>query len=267
MQPMLNIALRAARLASENIQHASEKVQIIRSEKSELNEFITETSIKTEQIIAQTLQKAYPNHEVIGQFTGAYKASSDVAEATWQISAIDSIKNFSVGLPDIAICLAGTIKGKTEHCVILNPTTGEEFTASRGHGAILNGRRIRVNEQKGLEEALCVTNFQYEPGNSNTLTLQQELTALLNDNRSTLLNTGSAALNFAYTAAGRYDAAFATKLQPSCALASELLLQEAGSLAGDLSGGTSHKEKLELVCANAKLFKPLLKAIRKATTA
>ncbi|MGB1237252.1 MAG: inositol monophosphatase family protein [Pseudomonadales bacterium] len=262
MQPMLNIALRAARQASEQIVRASEKIEIIRSEKDEVANFITEAATKAEQSIAHTLQKAYPNHLVIGEFTGEYKAAKSDIEATWHISAVDSVANFSAGLPNVCICLAAVIKGKTEHAMIINSATGEEFSASRGHGAVLNGRRIRASEHKGLEGALLASGFDH--GKSTPTQLESyfnvvKATSLLKGN---IQNTGSAALNFAYTAAGRFDGAFASRLQPAAALGGALLAQEAGCLVADLEGGANHKRSGDLVAANAKVFKPLIQALR-----
>ena len=262
MQPMLNIALRAARLASEQVQRASEKLEIIRSEKSEVSELIEETALKTEQTIVHTIQKAYPNHALQGQFSGDYKPVGDKTEATWYISAIDNVANFTNGLPQLAVCLAAVIKGKVEHAIILNPITGEEFTASRGHGAVLNGRRIRVSDKKGLEGCTIATNFADNSGDTVQLDSYLAITRDLHQQHGMLHNSGSAALNFANTAAGRIDGAFAGKLQQATCLSCALLVQEAGGLIGDLAGGPNYKKSGELVTGNAKIFKALVQAIR-----
>jgi myo-inositol-1(or 4)-monophosphatase len=260
MQPMLNIALRAARLASDQIQRAQDKVAIIRSEKSELAEFIQETTLTTEQSIAHTIQKAYPKHAIQGQFSGDHNPNSGSAEATWYVSAIDNLDNFSNGLPQIAVCLAAVIKGKIEHALILNPVTGEEFTASRGYGAVLNGRRIRVTDNRGLENATIATNFSDTSGNIDKLNNYVNMATKLHQNRGVLLNTGSAALNFANTAAGKNDGSFADNLQQATVLSGALLTQEAGGLVGDLAGGPNFKKSAQLVAGNAKVFKALVKA-------
>ena len=262
MQPMLNIALRAARLASEQVQRASERLEIIRSEKSEVSELIEETALKTEQTIVHTIQKAYPNHALQGQFTGDYPSIGKQTEATWYISAIDNIANFSNGLPQLAVCMAAVIKGKVEHALILNPITGEEFTASRGHGAVLNGRRIRVSDKKGLEGTLIATNFADTSGDTVQLESYQAMVKDLHQNRGTLQNSGSAALNFANTAAGRIDGGFAAKLQQATSLSAALLVQEAGGLIGDLAGGPNYKKTGELDTGTAKVIKALVQAIR-----
>ncbi len=264
MQPMLNIALRAARLASEQIQRAQDKIEIIRFEKSEVAELIQETALNAEQTIVHTIQKAYPNHALQGQFSGDNKSHSDKTEASWYISPIDDINNFSSGLPDIAVCLVAVIKGKIEHAVIINPTTGDEYTASKGYGAVLNGRRIRVADNKGLEGSIITTDFSDMSGDKSQLDKHISMATQLHAKQGVLKNSGSAALNFANVAAGRTDGSFAKKLQPATVLASALLIQEAGGLTGDLAGGANFKKSSDLVTGNAKIFKALVKALHSA---
>ena len=261
MQPMLNIALRAARLASEQIQRAQNKVEIIRFEKGDVSELIQETAETVEKTIVHTIQKAYPNHSLEGEFSGNHQSVGNKTEGTWYISAVDNVNNFSVGLPQIAVCLAGVIRGKVEHAVIINPVTGEEFTASRGYGAIFDGRRIRVSTRKSLEGATIATDFADTSGDQSQLEKHLHMATKLHENRGVLQNSGSAALNFANAAAGRIDGGFASNLQQATVLSSALLLQEAGGLVGDLNGGADFKKSGELVAGNAKIFKPLLKTL------
>ena len=262
MQPMLNIALRAARSASEQIQRAQDRVSILRSEKSELAEFIQETTLTTEQSIVYTIQKAFPNHSLEGQFSGDHPPIGTKDAGRWYISAIDNLDNFSNGLPQVAVCLAAVIKGKIEHALILNPVTGEEFTASRGYGAVLNGRRIRVTDNRGLENATVAAHFCDTSGNVDKLGSYLNMATKLHQSRGILLNSGSAALNFANTAAGKNDGSFAEDLQQSTVLSSALLVQEAGGLVGDLAGGPDFKRSAQLVAGNSRVFKALVQARR-----
>ena len=258
---MLNIALRAARLASEQVQHAQGKVEVIRLEKSEITELIEDTAISAEKTIAYTIQKAFPNHALQGEYSGDYAPTGTKTEATWHMSAFDNLANFSNGIPQIAICLAVTINAKVQHAVIINPVTGEEFTASRGYGAVLNGRRIRVTDCKGLENSTISTNFADNTADKTLLDKHLNMIAKLHANRGVLQNTGSTALNFANVAAGRIDGSYADKLQIATTLACSLLIQEAGGLAGDLNGEPSFKKSKSLATGNAKVFKALIKAI------
>ncbi len=262
MQPMLNIALRAARLASDQIQRAQAKVEIIRFEKGDISELIQETAENVEQTIVHTIQKAYPNHSLQGEFSGNYQSTRDKTEGSWFISAFDNVNNFSVGLPQFAVCIAGIIRGKVEHAVIINPVTGEEFTASRGYGAIFDGRRIRVSQRKGLEGATILTDFADTSGDETQLANHLHMATKLHQSRGVLQNSGSAALNFANAAAGRIDGSFARNLQQATVLSAALLLQEAGGLVGDLSGDTNFKKSAALVTGNAKVFKALVQSLR-----
>ncbi|MEM5530270.1 inositol monophosphatase family protein [Gammaproteobacteria bacterium AS21] len=261
MQPMLNIALRAARLASEHIQRAQEKVNVIRFEKSEVSELIEETAQQAEEAIAATIQKAYPAHSIQAQYNGEFKANNANPDAVWHISVIDNVKNFKMGLPQVAICLAGVIKGKVEHAVIINPATGQEFTASKGYGSVLDGRRIRVADKRGLEDAYIATDFSDTSANNHKLDSYLNITSKIHKNRGVLLNSGSPALNFADVAAGKIDGSYSENLQQATVLAASLLIQEAGGLVGDLTGGANFKKTSSLIGGNAKVFKSLVQTV------
>ena len=261
MQPMLNIALRAARLASEQVQRAQDKLEVIRSEQSEVSQLIAETTEKSEQTIAHTIQKAYPNHALQGQFTGDFRSQGKLTEASWYISAIDNPLAFSNSSGQIAICMAVVIKGKIEHAVIINPLTGEEFTASRGYGAVLSGRRVRVTENRGLESSNICCNYNDTSGNKEKLERHINMTRTMHQQKGTLQNSDSAALIFAQTAAGRNDGCYAENLQQATVLSAALLIQEAGGLVGDLKGGPDFKKSSSLVGASPKVFKAIIKAL------
>ena len=260
MQPMLNIALRAARLASEQVQRAQDKLEVIRTEKSEVSELIAETTEKSEQTIAHTIQKAFPNHSLQGQYSGDYKSKGKSTEAVWYISAIDNPVAFANSSGQIAICMAVIIKGKIEHAVIINPLTGEEFTASRGYGTVLSGRRVRVTDNRGLESSDICCNYKDTTGNDEKLERFVKMTRIMHQNRGSLQNSGSAALSFAQTAAGRNDGCYAEDLQQATVLSAALLIQEAGGLVGDLKGEPNFKKSSSLVGASPKVFKAIIQA-------
>lgn len=266
MQPMLNIALRAARLAGEHILRASERLDLIKSEQGNLREFINETATQAEMAIVHTIQKAYPQHLIECEFTGQHGEADEknAEQVTWQVTPIDSLTNFSTGLPLHAICIAGSLKGKVQHAVILNPISGEEFTASRGYGAQFNGRRIRCSQQKGLEGAQFATSFISRKVDRENLTLLSTAMGSIAAANGILHNGGSAAMNLAYTAAGRFDGSFHRQLNPTVMAAALLLNQESGALLGDLSGGAHYRQSGDLLCANPKVFKALVQALRQS---
>ncbi|WP_082400169.1 inositol monophosphatase family protein [Neptunomonas antarctica] len=261
---MLNIALRAARIAGEQIARSAERIDLIKSEQSSISDFLNETATKAEQTIAYSIQKAYPAHSLIGEFSGEYKSLEEKSDVTWHVNPIDSISNFSNGLPVFAICLSAEIKGRLEHALILNPITGEEFTASRGNGAHLNGKRLRVSNKRTLEQAVICSSFL----NSRTEKAQFETFKLIMSQIQSadgiLHNNGSVALNMAYTAAGRMDGFLQIGIRPDILNAGALLIQESGGLLGDFRGGNDFRKTGNTVAGNAKLFKALLKAIQPA---
>lgn len=268
MQPMLNIALRAARLAGEQINRAAERLDLIKAEQSNVVDFLHHTASQAEQTIAYTIQKAYPTHSLEGQYSGAYAPVREEAEHVhWQITPIDSATNFCNGLPTFALCLSATLKGKTEHALILNPISGEEFTASRGQGASINGKRMRVSTRRTLEGAIIGTSFLNSEREKAQFPRYRGLIDSLHQANGILHNNGSAALNMAYTASGRMDGVLQIGLDPHINVAGALLLQEAGALIGDFNGTHAYKTSGDIVAANPKLFKALIQATHSSSHA
>jgi len=144
MEPMINIALRAARKVGENIMRASDDLDRIEVVEKSVNDFVSEVDINAEQEIIYHLQKAYPDHAILGEESG--HIGNQDAEYKWIIDPLDGTTNFVRGIPHYAVSIACMHRGKLEHAVVLDPVRREEFTASRGRGTQLNGRRIRVSK-------------------------------------------------------------------------------------------------------------------------
>lgn len=262
---MVNIALRAARLAAEQIARATERLDLIKSEQADVATFINDLCLQAERTIAHTLQKAYPHHSILGDYSGLTRPISEgPSPCEWQVSPIDSLINFANAVPSFALSMTGRINGKVTHALVLNPITGDEFTASRGEGAQLNGKRLRVSSTRVLQGALIGTGFLGRKsdieGLDTEIALQQELVRA----GATPFNTGSVALNLAYTAAGRLDGFLQLGLKQTEQDAGLLLIQEAGGLVGDTAGGNNHRDSGKLVAGNPKMFKTLLKAMHPA---
>jgi len=262
MQPMVNIALRAARTAGEQIVRAVERLDLVKSDQAEVAKLLSETCQKAELSIVHTIQKAYPNHKVIGEYTGEHAAISEGSEFCWTINPVDSISNFSNGLPVFAISMAGQQNKRIEHSLILNPITGEEFTASRGYGAQLNGKRLRVSNHKTVNESLIGTGFFNRASDKGHLEAYLNIFRDITTTGGTIYNGGSPALNLAYTAAGRIDGFYQMGLNLWEMEAGILLVQEAGGLVGDFSGGNNFRTKGHLIAGNPKMFKALLKGLQ-----
>lgn len=269
MQPMVNIALRAARQASEQIERALERLDLIKNEQGSVAKFLNDTCVSVEKNIARTIQKAYPHHSIMGEYSGKHEAETEEGPTPceWQIHTIDSITHFSNALPSFALCLTGRVRGKIEHALIINPITGEEFTASRGQGAQLNGKRLRVGTRKSLDGALIGTGHLGRSSDLDNLELQLNITRSIVTAGASTFSTGSVALNLAYTAAGRLDAMLQPGVNPEEMEAGLLILQEAGGLASDFSGGANQKTNGQLVAGNPKIFKALLTTINSAVKA
>ena len=257
MEPMLTMALRAARKGAEVIDKALQHRDLIKIEEKARNDYVTEVDKAVEKEVIYHLKKAYPDHSFLGEEGGSQ--SNGDSDYQWIIDPIDGTTNFIYGIPHYAISIACTYKGKLEHAVILDPSKREEFTASRGKGAMLNERRIRVSNKTSLQGALIATGI---PFNERSLA---HLTPYLNSMESVLLQKssgirrqGSAALDLAYVAAGRYDGYWEISLNPWDIAAGILLVQEAGGLVSDFHGGNTMLTSGNLVCGPNKVFKPLL---------
>lgn len=258
MQPMLTIALRAARQAGEYIVRASDRLDILAVSEKSSNDYVTEVDRSAEDIILKLLQKTYPDHGFLAEESGAKNIDS---EYCWIIDPLDGTTNFIRGIPHYAVSIACQHQGKLEHAVVYNPVTREEFTASRGRGAQLNGRRIRVSARTHLDGALLGTGIPFRGHQADQLTGYLSTLGELAPEVAGIRRAGSAALDLAYVAAGRFDAFWEMGLQPWDMAAGLLLIQEAGGLVSDFEGGNRYLETGNVVCGNPKCFKHVLKVV------
>ena len=264
MQPMVNIALRGARNAGEQIARAVERLDLIKSEQASVIEFLEDTCKQAERTLVNAIHKAYPDHQVDGEYTGSHKPEEKVCDVIWTINPIDSISNFSNGLPEFALSIACHQRGKLEHAIILNPITGEEFTASRGNGAQLNGKRLRVSNRKLLDGSLIGSGFFNRNSDKAHLDNFQQIFKNITLESGSIYSGGSPALNLAYTAAGRLDGFFQIGLNQWEMEAGLLMIQESGGLLADFTGNNQYMKSGNLVVGNPKILKALLQSIRPA---
>lgn len=256
MQPMLNIAVRAARNAGNIIARSVDRLDQITINVKADNDFVSEVDRQAEQEIIHTIRKAYPNHSILGEESGAHEGD----EFQWIIDPLDGTTNFLHGFPQFAVSIGLKHKGRLEQAVVYDPLRQELFTASRGGGAQLNDRRIRVSKRNDLDGALLGTGFPFKQ--------QQHLDTYLHTFKALFPMTagirraGSAALDLAYVAAGRLDGFWEIGLNPWDMAAGVLLVQESGGLVSDFSGGNEFFSTGNLVAANPKVFKAMLQKIR-----
>lgn len=260
MEPMINIALRAARRAGENIVRASDDLDRFEIQNKGVNNFVTEVDINAEKEIIYHLNKAYPDHAILGEETGL--TGDAEAEYRWVIDPLDGTTNFIRGIPHYAISLACLYRGKIEHAVVLDPVRQEEFTASRGRGAQLNGRRIRVSSRKSLDGALLGTGIPFKNHCDDKLAPYAKTIEILAAQCAGIRRAGAASLDLAYVAAGRLDAFWEIGLAEWDIAAGALLVREAGGLVTDIEGSDNYLSSGNIVCGTPKCFKSVLQTVK-----
>jgi len=260
MEPMITIALRAARKAGDLIVRASDDLDRVEVQAKGVNDFVTEVDVRAEQEIIYHLRKAYPDHAILAE-EGGLTGSAD-AEYCWVVDPLDGTTNFIHGIPHYAVSIACLYRGRMEHAVIIDPVRREEFIASRGRGAQLNGRRMRVSELASLEGALLGTGIPYKDHCDDKLQPYSESIRVLAGQSAGIRRAGAAALDLAYVAAGRLDAFWEVGLARWDIAAGALLVREAGGLVADIDGSDNYLDSGNIVCGNPKCFKAVLQAVK-----
>jgi myo-inositol-1(or 4)-monophosphatase len=257
MHPILNIAVRAARRAGSVINRASLDGSLeVRAKQA--RDYVTQVDRAAEESIIDVVRKAYPDHAFLAEESGP--TGADQAEFRWIIDPLDGTTNFIHGFPQYCVSIAVEQRGALAHAVVYDPVRNELFTASKGRGAFLNDRRIRVSKCARLQDALVGTGFPFKELTRLDLYVRQ-LRALM-ERASGVRRAGAAALDLAYVACGRLDAFWELGLSPWDMAAGSLLIQEAGGLVGDLKGEAGFLESGDICAAAPKLFPALLEAMR-----
>ena len=262
MQPMVNMALRAAYSAAVIIRHAHQNLDNRKVQAKYKNDFITNVDRASEKTIISSLQKAYPNHGFFSEEGGIMEGKGDDKDYLWIIDPLDGTTNFIQGIPVFAISIACQYRGRIEHAVVLDPLRDEAFCASRGQGATLNSRRIRVNNRKNLEGALIGTGIPFSGSNLHYLDGYLSMMRSLLGDTAGIRRVGAASLDLAYVACGRLDAFWEFGLKNYDMAAGAMLIQEAGGLCSDFNGVHNFLDKGQIVAANPKCFKQVLQRIR-----
>lgn len=256
MHPMLNTAITAARKAGDIISRYSDRVDQLDIEEKEQSDFVSQVDRMAEEVIIDTLRRAYRDHSILAEETGHHKGDSTYE---WIIDPLDGTTNYLYGIPQYSVSIALTLEGKLYQSVIYDPSKGDLFTASRGQGATLNNKRIRVSPRSSIDNALLVTGIPYKSGQDMDLYL--ETLKALAPGTAGIRRPGSAALDLAYVAAGRYDGFWEFGLNKWDIAAGVLMVQEAGGLISDMFAGESHMESGDIVAATPKVFRDMHKRI------
>ena len=256
MQPLLNIAVRAARRAGELIVRSLNRLESLTVSSKERNDFVTEVDRAAEQEIIGSIRRLYPQHAFLAEESGR---SGGEHETLWIIDPLDGTTNFLHGFPVFAVSIACQIRGRLEHAVVYDPMRGELFTASRGAGAHLDNHRMRVSKARALEGALIATGFPYR---ANTRYLDAYLAMLkaVTLQVAGVRRPGAAALDLAYVAAGRVDAFWELGLAPWDTAAGTLLIQEAGGHIGTLAGA-EYRQEGHIVAGSPKVYAALVELL------
>ena len=255
MHPYLNTAVKAARRAGEIIVRGLARFEGVETASKGLNDFVTSIDHAAEAAIIETLGDAYPHHAFLAEESGA----SGTGEIIWIIDPLDGTTNFMHGFPTFAVSIACQMGGRMEHAVIYDPMRQEIFTASRGQGAYLESRRLRVSRQRTLDGALIGTGFPYRD-NLHLLDPYMAMMKAVIQRASGLRRPGSAALDLAYVAAGRTDGFWEIGLKPWDTAAGTLLIRESGGLVATLDGG-EYKQGGNIVAGTPRVFNELIEAL------
>jgi myo-inositol-1(or 4)-monophosphatase len=254
MHPLLNIATKAARRAGDIIMRGLDRLDTVTITEKQPNDFVTDVDQRAEQTIINIIRQSYPNHGILAEESGNSETSDDYL---WIIDPLDGTRNFIHGLPHFCVSIAVKFKGRIEIGLVYDPVRQEIFTASRGEGAKLNDRRIRVSDRTELNGAFLATGFPARTQSNS----DKQLTILktLNQESVDLRQPGSAALDLAYVAAGRFDGYWEFDLCPWDIAAGILLVKEAGGLVTDIQGQEDYFNNGSVVAANAKLIKKMFR--------
>ena len=259
MHPYLNIAIKAARRAGNLISRASLDLGRVAVEAKAPSDFVTEIDRAAEAAIIETLMEAYPDHAIEAEESGR-SDGSEHAECVWVIDPLDGTTNFIHGFPQYAVSIALKRNGVLDQAVIYDLPRNELFTASKGRGAFLNDKRIRVSARTRMNEALIGTGFPFSE--NDRLDVYLAMFREIAQKTAGIRRPGAAALDLAWVAAGRIDAFWELGLKPWDMAAGALLVQEAGGLVSDLDGEAGYLSSGNLVAGGPKIFAQLLPIVQ-----
>ena len=249
---MLNTAIKAARRGAAVINRASFDIDRVQVTEKSHNDFVTDIDHAAEQAIIEVLSKAYPDHAILAEESGPSANLHDENENVWIIDPLDGTTNFIHGFPQYCVSIALQQRGQITQAVVYDPTRNDLFTASKGAGAYLNEKRIRVTKRDKVADGLIGTGFQYR--GKDGLDEYLQMFRVMTENCAGLRRPGSAALDLAYVAAGRLDGFFEKGLKPWDMAAGSLLITESGGIMGTFAGESDYLYKGDVIAGTPKVF-------------
>ncbi|WP_157264466.1 inositol monophosphatase family protein [Azohydromonas aeria] len=258
LHPMLNIAIKAARAAGAIINRASLDLDILRINTKGPNDFVSEVDQAAEQVIIETLLQAYPGHGILAEESGREHGARD-SDYVWIIDPLDGTTNFIHGFPVYAVSIALAYRGVVQQAVVYDPARNDLFYATKGRGAYLNDRRLRVSKRTRMQDALIGTGFPFRRGDN--FKRYMKMFEEVMQQCAGLRRPGAAALDLCYVAAGYYDAFFETGLSPWDIAAGSLMITEAGGLIGNFTGESDYLYQREVVAGSPRIFGQLVQIL------
>ena len=258
LHPMLNTAIKAARAAGAIINRASLDLERVQVNSKAPNDFVTEVDHAAEAVIIDTLLSAYPGHGILAEESGTARGARD-SEFVWIIDPLDGTTNFIHGLPTYAVSIGLAFRGQIQQAVVYDPARNDLFYATKGRGAFLNDKRLRVSKRTRMADALIGTGFPFRKGDD--LAHYLRILEMVMKSCAGVRRPGAAALDLCYVAAGWYDAFFETGLSPWDVAAGSLMVTEAGGLVGNFTGESEFLHQREVVAGSPKIYGQLVQML------
>lgn len=258
LNPALNTAFKAARRAGDMMIRAANNLNNIKIDNKAFNDFVSDVDREAENIIINILKEAYPHHRILSEESGSI--GNERAEFEWIIDPLDGTTNYLHKHPQYAISIALLEKGILKEALIYAPERNDLYTASRGQGALLNNKRIRVANRTDISQCLIGTGFPVvEQSNLNTYL---EILKAFIQKTAGARREGSASLDLCSLAAGRFDGFFEFNLKPWDIAAGALIVQEAGGIVTDMQGNQDWLKTGNIIAANPKILAQMLQIIQ-----
>lgn len=254
MHALLNVAVMAARRAGSTLIRKMNSLEKLEVEMKGHNDYVSAADHAAEKAVIDCILKHYPDHAIHAEESGVQGESDTV----WIIDPLDGTTNYLHGFPVFAVSIGVQVNGRMEHGVVYDPLRQELFTASRGQGALLDGRRIRVSGRKHVESALVGTGFPFRK-TDNDMQPYLDMLGKVVRNTSGVRRPGAAALDLCYVAAGRLDAFWELGLAPWDMAAGSLIVREAGGIVSGLDGSENFMKTGNILCGTPKIYAGLAK--------
>jgi myo-inositol-1(or 4)-monophosphatase len=255
LHPMLNVAIKAARAAGAIINRAALDVDLLKISVKGPNDFVSEVDRAAEAAIIEILLQAYPQHGILAEESGSSHGNRK-SDYQWIIDPLDGTTNFLHGLPIYGVSIGLAHRDVVQQAVVYDPARNDLFFASRGRGAFLNDRRLRVSKRTQLSDGLIGTGFPFRRGDNFERYMQMMQSVM--QRCAGVRRPGAAALDLCYVAAGWYDGFFETGLNPWDVAAGSLIVTEAGGLIGNFTGEPEFLHQREIVAGNPKIYGQLV---------